>query len=204
VSDRDHISVDDLVSLEEARDAQNRMVSFPNVTIATTISISSDRVEAAWRVASITFNNEPLFEATRFLKRSHDNFYVYPGEIPEVISDPGMSALTSYDQTRFEDALQNAFKAVEAIIGDLPKDDSKFFQRLRQIGVNPHEKVGFGKKRPLHQAIRDMNRARDKKAAHGSTRSRTIYVLELLDFQACSEHVVTTAIETTRGSTIWG
>lgn len=202
VSGRNNISIDDLVALEESRPVQDKMMAYPYAALGRVGHTASYRFEAAWRIASVTFNNQPLFEATRFIKRSHDFFYIYPGQIDEVISDPEMVAVTSSDQTLFEDALQNAFKAIEAVIGDPPKDDNKFFLKLRQIGLDPNEIVGFRNNKALHQVIRDMNAARDKKAAHGSTQNRSIYVNELLEFQTCSGLVVSAAIETARGSVI--
>jgi hypothetical protein len=203
VRERDEVLLDKLVKLEESRDPEDRALSFPCSTIGQLSMTTPDRFEAAWRIARVTFADEHLFEATRFLERSHENFYVYPGQIRQVASDPEMVPITSAHQTDFEDALQNAFKAVEAIIGDPPKDERKFFLKLRQIGLDPQEEVGYRTKTPLHQVIRDMNRERDKKSAHGSTRDRTIKAAELLDYQECSRCVVMAAIEAARGSSVF-
>ena len=203
IAGRDSLCVDELVDLEEHRVREDRLVEFPLTTLRKSCSTTSDRFEAAWRIACITYQDPQLFEATRFLRRSHEMFFVYPGEIPEVLSDPERAPLTGSDQTRFEDALQNAFKAIEVVIGDPSKNDNKFFQKLRQIGLDPHEVVGWSEKKPLYRVIREMNVARDKKAAHGSTKSRSISVMELLEFQSCSELVVWTALETAKGEPIF-
>jgi hypothetical protein len=137
------MSIDNLVKLEKSRNPKERILSFPNLTLRQVCMTSPDRFEAAWRIARVTFASEHLFEATRFLKRSRDNFYVYPGQINEVASDAFIVPKTSSEQTNFEDALQNAFKAVEAIIGDPPKDERKFFMKLKELGLDPQEEVGY-------------------------------------------------------------
>jgi hypothetical protein len=129
---------------------------------------------------------------------------VYPGQIREIAFDRVSSAPTSSHQTHFEDALQNAFKAIEAVMGDPPKNDRKFSDKLVAIGIDPLEQVGYEEKKPISTVIRAMNEARDKKSAHGSTRRRTIGQAELLDFQTCSREVVLAAIEEARVSSVFG
>lgn len=202
VARRKAVTMAELIELEMSRVPHARMLAFPAMTISTVTHTAACIFEAAWRAVRITMQNEHLFEATRFLKRSVDNFYVAPGQIREVAGDPNMIAQTSSHQTNFEDALQNAFKAIEAVIGDPPKDDLKLRLKLKAIGIDPDEKVGYVNKATIQQTIRDMNCARDKKAAHGSTKNRIIGAADLLHFQECSVYVVTSAIETARGSAL--
>ena len=197
------VRLEDLVKIEHSRPPTDRSLTFPETTLCSVSSTTSDRHEAAWRIAALTFNDEALFDATRFLKRSHDNFFVNPGQIREVASDKEAEPLTHSHQTDFEDALQNAFKAIEAVIGDPPRDDRKFFAKLSAIGVDPAEEVGYEDKVAISTVIRKMNEARDKRSAHGSTRKRTIRPSELLDFQACSEVIVMAALESARGSPLF-
>ena len=202
VARRKAVTMTELFELEKSRAAQARMLAFPAITIGTVTHTAACVFEAAWRAVRITMQKEHLFEATRFHKKSLDNFCVAPGQISEVAGDPSMIPKTSSHQTNFEDALQNAFKAIEAVIGDPPKDDLKLRLKLKAIGIDPDEEVGYVNKTTIQQTIRDMNRARDKKAAHGSTKNRTIGAADLLHFQECSVYVVTLAIETARGSTL--
>lgn len=205
VHDRDQVSIDELVNLEKSRPAEDRMVGFPYSTLGTVSTADKNTFENAWRIAGFTFGNEHLFEATRFLKTSHDNFYIYPGQIREVVSDPERIPLTTSNQTHFEIALQNAFKAIEAVIGDPPKDKMKFFKKLRKIGVDPfiEAELTIETKKPIHQVIRDMNQARDKKSAHGSTRNRAIKVYDMLIYQECSSYIVKTALDTAMGASLF-
>jgi len=194
------IRVDALIELERSRCPEDRSLTFPSTALGTISSTSSDRHEAAWRIAALTLENNRLFDATRFLKRSLDNFYVYPGEIRKVLSVEGAVPRTSSHQSNSEDALQNAFKAIEAVIGDPPKDDRRFFEKLRGIGIDPLEEVGFDRKVTISALIRRMNEARDKCSAHGSTPPRLIRHAELLEFQACAEVVVLAALEKAGGT----
>ena len=197
------IQLEDLVALEESRRREDRCLEFPRATISGASSTTPDRHEAAWRIAAVTFNNDALFDATRFLSKSHNNFCVSPGQIREVVSNPEEVPRTASHQTDMEDALQNAFKAIEAVIGDPPKDDRKFFDKLTNVGINPLEEVGYKKKVAISTVIRKMNEARDRRSAHGSTRQRMIRPAELLEFQACAEVIVLAAVERARGSALF-
>lgn len=84
---------------------------------------------------------------------------------------------------------------MEAVVGDPPKDDHKFCRNIRDAGLDPHEELGYPDAMELHSVIRDMNEARDKKAAHGSTKRRESAIGELLNYQACARHVVWGAVE---------
>ena len=67
-----------LVELERCRPPDERVLRFPRIALSSVTSTTSDTHEAAWRIAVVTFQDDALFDATRFLKRSHDNFHVYP------------------------------------------------------------------------------------------------------------------------------
>jgi len=98
-------------------------------------------------------------------------------------------------ETKVETALQNAFKAIEAVIGDPPKDDRKLALKLRNIGLDFQEEVGYGNKDKLGQLIRKINLERDRKAAHGSTSPRTIRIVDMMEYQACARYIVIAALE---------
>jgi hypothetical protein len=196
------VRLDDLVTLEKSRPIEDHTLTYPLSTIGSISCTTPERHEAAWRLAVLTFCDPVLFDATRFLKRSYDNFYVFPGQLYEVLSEPEAVACNSSQQADFEEALHNAFKAIEAVVGDPPKDDRRFFHKLEAIGIDPLEEVGYGEKVALAVLIRRMNVARDKRSAHGSTRHRTIRVVELLDFQACAEAVVLAALEKAKSAAL--
>lgn len=194
--DQAHLHIDTLIQLERSRDPSDRITDFPSQALGSMTMVSDTKVDAAWRMVPALVQEDNLFRAARFLTASHAEFYVPPGGIAEVLAYPDLTAQTGLEQNSFENALQNAFKAVEAIIGDPPKDDRKFFSKISAIGLDPNDPVGYATKQPLHKVIRDMNQARDKKSAHGSTPNRTIPAGELMEYQACARLVLWTAIET--------
>ncbi len=198
------VHVEQLDELEEARahDGAGRESSLSSLGYA--FSTSGIYFDAAWKMTPILVANEQLYRAVGFLKASQDEFFVWPGEIGEVSREPDITAPNRFGQTTLENALQNAFKSVEAVLGDPPKNDAKFFAKLNAIGLDPNEEVGYSFKLPIHTVIRNMNEARDKKAAHGSTIHRGITYGELMEFQACARYVVSTAIESKLGGRIYG
>jgi len=195
----DIVDLEDLIDLEENRPWDERTIDYPHHTICTSSSTSKEPYEVAWRLLPLLLRRDDLFDAVRFLKASKDEFYVYPGQIREVLSKANSTSTTKREQNVFEAALHNAFKAIEAVIGDPPRNDDKLFARLRAIGLNPHEKVGHDNKEELFKIIRKMNIARDKKSAHGSTRNRTLTLGEVFNYQFCSEYVVYCALESALG-----
>lgn len=100
---------------------------------------SEDDFEAAWRSVPLLLTHPFIFNAAAYLKASQDDFFVYPGQIREIEENYDSPPVTHTDQTRLETALHNAFKAIEAVIGDPPKDDKKLFARLRKVGINIKE-----------------------------------------------------------------
>jgi hypothetical protein len=193
------VPIDALVALEESRPWGERTFPFPNARIAAVTKTVTEAHELGWCIAAVTYQNAALFDATRFLQRSYENFYVSPGGISEVMYDD-TPPRTGAAQNNHEDALHSAFKAIEAVIGDPSKDDRRFFATLAKIGIDPAEEAGYLNKIPIHKMIRRMNEARDKRSAHGSTRNRKISAAELLDFQTCADVIVTAALEKQRGS----
>lgn len=189
------VPMDRLVEIEEAQPYYSRTLEFPLLSLGTVFSTTGDRFDAAWKITPALRANERLYRSVHFLKASKDDFFVWPGQIEEVISSPESTAATGFEQTKLENALQNAFKAIEAILGDPPKDDTRFLAKIRSIGLDPGEEVGFTEKAPLHTVIRKMNEARDKKAAHGSTSQRIITISEMLEYQTCADLVVWAAVE---------
>lgn len=198
------ISLDDLIKLEESRPMPERTCSYPRGSLGGGVGGVPVYFEQAWRITPVIFNHEHIFQATRFFRASQDLFYVHQGALNEVLASPELTVESGFDQTRFENTLQNTYKSIEALIGDLPKNDNKFFSKLKAIGLNPHEEVGYDEKKQLHVILREMNKARDKKAAHGSTKNRTIFVKELMNYQECAAFIISEAIGSILGTDFLG
>jgi hypothetical protein len=195
IRDQEALSLDALIQLEKSREWSDRITDWAPRLIGGAMRLGDSRYQTVWELAPCAYANRKIFDAVRFLTVSQDNFYVHPGQISEVLSNPTETAATAGEQNRLETALLNAFKAVEAIIGDPPRDDRKLALRLRKWGLDPEEEVGYGSKKELAQMIRDANWQRDKKAAHGSTPSGDIRIVDMLEYQACARYIVIAALE---------
>lgn len=191
---RKKVYLGELAQLEEKRPWNERITEFPINIIGSSTGFIDDDVEMTWKLTTIAYNDEKYLHAFRFLKTSQENFYVWPGQIDEVAEDKKATAENIFQQSHLENALQDCFKAIEAILGDPPNNDEKFFRKIRSIGVDPNKVFGFEDK-PIFQVIRDINNARDRKAAHGSTKNRIISVRDLFVYQNCARYIVLQACE---------
>ena len=131
----DHkISLNALVDLEKGRKGEDRTLEHPDYQLSCCCGSTLAREEVAWHLASLLLVREDLLRACRFWLACQEDVLFFPGDIEQALESYDMPPKTQKDQTRFETALQYAFKTVEAIIGDPPKNDSKFFDRLRNAG----------------------------------------------------------------------
>jgi len=103
-----------------------------------------------------------------------------------------MSPVSRRESARGENSIVNAFKAIEAVIGDPPKDEAKFKRKLQGASIDPNELCGLGPRREtIGIKICKMNDMRDKKAAHGRTGGdRQITYFDIMDCQACARLVL--------------
>jgi len=76
-------------------------------------------------------------------------------------------------------------------------------ERTRMGETATLQEVGFDRKTAIATVIRKMNKAREKRSAHGSTPQRTIRPAELLEFQACAEVIVLAGLEKARGTELF-
>jgi hypothetical protein len=163
--------------------------------IFSTTRIPDPVVALSWKATPILMRNPSLRLSAAFIVHSQYDFYVYPGQLQESIIEGNWSPRLSFQMARWESAYQNAYKAVEAVIGDPPKDETKFQKKLLANNINPTELVGYQAKQPISEVIRDMNRIRDTKAAHGSTPNRGINLNQMVEFQECARYVFQCALE---------
>lgn len=192
-----------LIEVEEERPRESRITDFPHMLLSSAAYTTDNVVAAAWRISKALFRSRRHREAARFLKASQNAFYVFPSAHGEVLADTTATATSGGEQTRLEDAVINAFKIIEALIGDPPRDDRKFFEKLRAIGVDPLEPIGYRSAQPLHEIIREMNRARDRKAAHGGTPDRSLLVVDVLEYQVCARYVLVCALQAYLGEPVF-
>lgn len=94
---------------------------------------------------------------------------------------------------RAESAFLNAFKVVEAIVGEPSKNRTrqKLTQKLRQRGINPDEKVGYRVKEKLTDKVLKYHLLRDQIAAHGIGKiKRELKLSEIIDLQSLARYLL--------------
>ncbi len=161
------------------------------------IGVGEDVLDYVWRIVPAIVENRSLMDATNFYKESIMQAWVADDDVSNIMWENLDMPSSQAGRARIETAYQNAFKAIEAIIGEPPKDERKLRVKLREAGINPDEEVGYelygmepGKEMIIKKLV-DMQQARDKKAAHGvTTISRNIGYCELKDKQALARYIV--------------
>ena len=146
--------------------------SFAAMLLGTAFFAADEIVAAAWRITPLLRSNEDLHRAAAFLRTSQLSYWIPEVDLGEAIEQAAEMAPNALIQSRWEDALQNAFKAIEAIVGDPPKDETRFHAKLSSAGLDPNAESGLVSKDRLSAQIRRMNVARDKKSAHESVPNR--------------------------------
>jgi len=197
------VDFDTLVDLEENRSLDLKILQFPTTSIGSTIFIDDVRVTAAWKITNLLFSRGNFLDAARYLKESQENFYVGPGQIEDVIFDSSSYFKTGWEQSRLEISLLNAFKVIEAIVGDLPSDDKKLIRKIQFLGIDPYRGFGIPPQRPLFEFLRDMNKARDRGSAHGSTPPQKILVRDMFLFQDCARYFLQEVLENELGEDLY-
>jgi len=167
------------------------------------IGVPSEVLDYVLHVVPSIVKNQYLLDASNFYRESIMAAWVADDDVFEMMSDGSDTPASQADKARVETAYQNAFKAIESVIGEPPKDEKKLRMKLLKAGINPDEIVGFNlydmkpEKETTLKKIIDMQHNRDKKVAHGKTnKPRDIGYCELKDKQALARYLITSHIET--------
>jgi len=167
------------------------------------ITVPSQVLDYVWRIVPAIVDSKSVMDATNFYRESIAQAWVADDDVFEFMCDNSDIPPSQTQRARIETAYQNAFKAIEAIIGEPTKDERKLRMKLQNAGIDPDEEVGYNLygmkpgKGPLLKKLVDMQQARDKKVAHGKTSTpRTIGYCELKDKQALARCVILSHIET--------
>jgi len=164
-------------------------------TFSTQFSVA-EHVEWVWDVLP-GCKNPNVAKALFFLATSLDRIEFSPGDQHDIVSgvqDAGVPK-SAIDQVEIESVAMDAYKAIEAVVGDPGSDLRKFRLTVTEAGINPDEMVGYHDKVSLAQKIITLNEHRDSRIAHGSSpRNTPLSYFELMDWQECAKHVVTSAL----------
>ncbi|MDV2989662.1 MAG: hypothetical protein P3T54_05910 [Dehalogenimonas sp.] len=143
----------------------------------------------------IFFLNPPMMNSGSFYRESILKIWLCEDDVSELSLD-GDTPTSVVEKTNIETAYQNAYKAIEAIIGEPSSDKDKFRNKLKAQGINPDEIIGYDALRGIREEtifnkILNMQETRDTKAAHGKTgRPRDIGYLELADKQKLAKYII--------------
>jgi hypothetical protein len=91
-----------------------------------------------------------------------------------------------------ESSFQNAFKAVEALVGEPSKNRgrAKIVSRLSELGIDPEKPFGIDSK-PVVDLVLTSHDTRDRIAAHGTGKyKRGLRAAEVLELQALARYLL--------------
>jgi hypothetical protein len=190
----DHL---EFLSMEEDFEtADEPVIEVPEFSRGFSQNSTIEDHELAWKLSPFVFYDRSLFLALAYMESSQEYFFVYPGQIAGVLSNPLSVPFTTLEKIKFEHALEDAYKAVEAVIGEPPSDNAKLCIKLENIGVDPHRIMRTDPKEELFESIKKLKRVRGRKAAHTNTNiDRKIQEEELMNYQIIARTVVICAIE---------
>lgn len=181
------------------REVPNSRQMFTDQMVFRANGLTTGVIALAIRTAPYVLATRALRCATAFLAVAHHAFFVWPGQLRETLDDGHNLPTTTAELAIWEASYQNAYKAVEAVVGDPPRDEARYLAHLRNAGIDPDGLVGYEQKERVADVIRKMNRMRDTRVAHGSTPARGIHLKDMIEFQECARYVVQRAVNHASG-----
>ena len=171
-------------------------------SVMQSLGVPVEVLNSVWRIAPVIAQNQSLIIATSYYRESMGQAWVPDDDVLGIMTYGLDIPLTPAAKASVESAYQNAFKAIEAVIGEPPSDERKLRLKLRGVGIDPGQQVGYDRygmkpgKEAVLKKLRDMHRSRDKIAAHGKTRTkRVLGYCELKDKQALARHIIFSHME---------
>jgi hypothetical protein len=143
---------------------------------------SAARSDEVWRYLPAAMVG--LVPALSFLDSSYRTWRAIRDASNEPITAPIAAA-------RAESAFQDAYKAIEAVVGE-PGKLKRFLRRLTaNTGLTGDELVGLDDKRTLLEHVHEVQAFRDRHAAHGgSLRTRRLTEHIILEAQECARAIL--------------
>lgn len=153
--------------------------------------------DRAFSYLPIVLKNSQIFDALVFYALSTKEFFFFGEHLREILSNPKRESKSRYEQLRMEHSFLNAYKAVEAIVGDPGRHaDERFKKRLIKAGVDVAERVGFGSRIPIDEEMIRLQGIRDSRAGHGwKFTSIPLAYFDLINVQALAKYVISSALE---------
>jgi hypothetical protein len=155
----------------------------------------------AWALTPTVLESQWLHDALAFYSASIRRFFVWDVDIPNYFENDLLGAKRA-ELALAEGAFQDAYKSIEAVVGDPGNHRDRFLARLEARGIPHDELIGFETKRSVFETIRKLNKIRDKRSAHGGTQNRGLSVLEVSECQYCAQFVIQSALDHVSGRTL--
>lgn len=165
---------------------------FMGLAFSTTMRIPAETSRAIWQLLP-SARDPRILAALTFYRASVDRVWFSPGDLYDINrwEEEGDVPPSAVDHAAHDSAFQDAYKAIEAIVGDPNKRDAKFHEQLRAAGIDPATPVGFRTKEPLATRIRILSIIRDKRTGHGTRpRKAPLTKGELIEVQECARYVI--------------
>ena len=157
-----------------------------SMSLGQALHLFRSEYEIIWQFAPV-FTNPRLQRAASFLFNSFQ-------ESPAILYDKDiendfieLTPQTTVEQAKYENAFQQAYKAIEVLLGGpISKNDpQRLRKRLVEAGFQPDSVTRNNKS--LIEAIMEFQKIRDRRAAHGKVYVEAPNLREILDIQ----HLVT-------------
>jgi len=142
------------------------------------------------KISGYLANDHKIYEASSFLFKSVTELIYDSCDWRESNYSPDFDGYVNIATK--ESAQLNAYKAIEAILGDLgnPKNEERIIKKLKKNKFNPFYKIGYGRKEYIKDKIIRHLYIRDKITGHGSTEKRNIKLSEIIDLQELSRYLI--------------
>ncbi|APV43867.1 hypothetical protein Dform_00512 [Dehalogenimonas formicexedens] len=158
------------------------------------IGIPNIALYKALQIMPVFYKNQSIMNSASFYRESIHKIWLCEEDIAEIILDNEIPT-SIVEKANIETAYQNAFKAIEAIIGEPPSNIDRLRDKMVAQGIDPDEVIGGSHlgsaEETIIKKVLRMQRTRDKKAAHGKTdHSRDIDYVELNDKQKLAKRII--------------
>jgi hypothetical protein len=190
------------VSLERLEELETRTGRDPYPTairarLGSFVTIPEPHTATIFYLLPFVLHNEDLFNACSFFRSCCSEFSFMDGVVHEVLYEPRREPENEIERLALENVVLQSFRIVEEIVGEPGNNVKRFRDRLKGLGIDHNERVGFPGRRKgrLEDRIRWLQNARDSAAAHGRRRRRNPFTLfEAMEAQHLADAVLSRAL----------
>ncbi len=181
------VKIDDIIEEDSHREYNERYGELAIYSIFNRCYLLGEElIDDIWNNLPTLLENPNIFNAVCFYSASIREIHFEGDSIDDAFMEIDKTPISKIGLTLAENAILNAFKAIEAIIGDPPKNEARLRSKIQDIGLDPDDKMflypEFGGS--ILDEIKRLSGIRDKRAAHGRTdKERRITYFEMMNAQ---------------------